>query len=92
MKLLKSCFLLVSAVVLSFFYSCSKSTDEGLLNDDNQAEEYIISDVEAKLLLSDFIGEGSKTRSGDLLEIGDYEVRNYQISTETKSESIPVYQ
>jgi hypothetical protein len=69
-----------------------KKTAGNVLNEDIQTEEYILSDAEAKLLLNDFIGGEHKTRSENVSEIGDYTIRNYQISTETKSESIPVYQ
>jgi hypothetical protein len=90
MKALKLYFLFVSVVLISSFYSCNKNAEE-LLSEDIQTEEYLLSDAEAKLLLSDFIGSDGLTRSGDVLEIGDCETLNYQVSTETKSENVPVY-
>jgi hypothetical protein len=81
----------VLAVIVSFFLSCNKQADENLLNEDIQTSDYILSDEDAKILLSDFVGNGGKTRGGELVEIGDYNVYDYQISTAMETENVPVF-
>ncbi|MDR0750233.1 MAG: C10 family peptidase [Tannerellaceae bacterium] len=76
-----------------FFLSCNNQADENLINEDIQTSDYILSDEEAKILLSDFVGNGNKTRSGELVEISDCNVYDYQISAvvETETENVPVF-
>jgi hypothetical protein len=81
----------VLAVIVSFFLSCNKQADENLINEDIQMSDYILSDEDAKILLSDFVGNGNRTRSGELVEIGDYDVYDYQISTAMETENVPVF-
>jgi hypothetical protein len=90
MKRLSYWFLFISVALVTSFYACNKHTED-LLSEDIQTEEYLLSNAEAKLLLSEFIGSGALTRSGDVLEIGDYETLNYQIPIDTKSENVPVF-
>jgi hypothetical protein len=81
----------VLTVIVSFFLSCNKQADENLINEDTQTSDYILSDEDAKILLSDFVENESKTRSGELIEIGDYSVYDYQISTAMEIETVPVF-
>jgi hypothetical protein len=55
MNTTKFIIICVLAVIVSFFLSCNKQADENLINEDIQTSDYILSDEDAKILLSDFV-------------------------------------